>query len=275
MVLVIALLVMACCLCCALTGAAVVVGSFRPWSYDWGTVSLAQEYTEQTFPVGDSPYLEIDNATGPVTVRPGESGEIHVVAIKRGWRRADLNDIRIERIVRDDGVVLRTRHLSSGGNRSVKFEIRVPIDSRLKVRTATGNVAVYGLSQGAQVDVSTGDITIVDVGGEIEAIAATGSIEVLGASAPVRLQTSTGSIRYRGTPRGECRFDVATGSISLTLPDDPNVKLDLGTSTGWIRVGYEVYGQVRTRSVQGTIGSGDEGTILARTGTGNIALGRR
>ncbi|MFC2037891.1 DUF4097 domain-containing protein, partial [Chloroflexota bacterium] len=156
-----------------------------------------------------------------------------------------------------------------------KFEISAPMDSRLRVRTATGSVEVFGLSQGVQADVSTGDVTIVDVAGEIEADVATGSIEVLGASAPVRLETSTGDIRYQRTPQGECRFEAATGSISLTLPDAPNLKVDLGTSTGWIRVGYEVDGQVRTRSVRGAIGRGDEGTILATTGTGNITLGRR
>jgi DUF4097 and DUF4098 domain-containing protein YvlB len=100
-------------------------------------------------------------------------------------------------------------------------------------------------------------------------------MDVRGAAGTARLDTGAGSISYQGTPQGECRFETGAGNITLALPADLNIQVDLETRVGNIDVDFSVDGQVTRREVQGVIGSGAQGTIYAHSGAGNIDVVRR
>ena len=94
-------------------------------------------------------------------------------------------------------------------------------------------------------------------------------------SGTARLDTGAGNIDYQGTPQGECRFETGAGNITLALPADLNVQVDLDTGAGNIDVDYAVDGQVTRTEVNGVIGDGSQGSIYAQTGVGNIDVVRR
>jgi DUF4097 and DUF4098 domain-containing protein YvlB len=98
---------------------------------------------------------------------------------------------------------------------------------------------------------------------------------VRGGMDQVRLDTSSGSIKYEGTPTGDCRFTTGSGGITLMLPADLNVTVDLQTGSGDIDLDFDVDGRVTKDDVEGTIGSGDQGKIHASTESGGIDLLRR
>jgi hypothetical protein len=273
-VVVVVALAIACC--CALLAAALLLGGIRVGSTDWGgATSLYQERTEYSFTAGDAPTLEIDNATGPVTVRAGEGNAIEVVAIKRAMRRSDVDRNEVDLVPKDDGLIVKAWQMPGVRGASVSLEITAPPDTRVEVHNGTGTIDVTGFRNGASIETGTGDLTVIDVWGEIDAHAGTGSISVRGAAGPVSMDTGTGSLHYEGAPQGPCRFDVGTGSIRLALPGDLSATVDLGVGTGSVQSEFHVDGQVAKQSVRGTIGSGGESTIRANTGTGSIYLNRR
>jgi len=88
----------------------------------------------------------------------------------------------------------------------------------------------------------------------------------------VDLNTGVGNIDYKRRPSGINRFITGVGSITLTLPADINIRVDLETGVGSINVDFTVVGNVSNQRITGTIGSGQEGRIRARTGVGDIIL---
>jgi DUF4097 and DUF4098 domain-containing protein YvlB len=273
---VVALLAVAVICCCALLLAVLLLGGISVGRTDWsGATSLYQERTEYTLTAGETPGLEIDNATGPVVVRAGEGDEIQVVAIKRAMRRSDVDRNNVDVRPKDGGVVVKAWQDRGVRGASVSLEVSAPADAFVKVHNGTGTADVSGFRNGASLETGTGDLSVSGVLGEIRAHAGTGSIEVRDAAGPVSMDTGTGSLRYDGVPRGACRFDVGTGSIWLAVPADVNATVDLAVGTGSVKSEFPIDGQVTKRSARGTIGQGDACTIRADTGTGSIYLSRR
>ncbi len=272
---VVAVIAVVACIC-VVAAALAAVGWFASRPFVWGEVtSYEGERIEQAYQVGDAPSLEIDNFAGNVTVRAGESGVIRVVATKKVTRRSDLARIEVQIDERDGGLAIRTRRPSGFRNVSVELEITTPASTRLDLRDGAGNVSVQGLSGSLEVDTGAGNVDMDDVTGVIDAHTGAGNINVRGGAGTVRLDTGAGNIRYEGTPQGDCRFGTGAGNITLVLPADVNVKVNLDTGIGNIDVDFAVDGRVTRQEVEGTIGSGAQGTITASTGTGNIDVRRR
>ena len=86
--------------------------------------------------------------------------------------------------------------------------------------------------------------------------------------------SGSGGIEYQGAPQGDCRFETGSGSITLELPPDLSMEVNLDTGTGSLDVGYDVAGTVSRKEVRGVIGDGSHGSIRAHTGAGSIHLVR-
>jgi hypothetical protein len=246
--------------CCVVVAGAAVAGLLTtvPLSREVG-FGRVEERTEQIFTVGGAPTLEVDNFAGDVVVRRGDSGQIRVIITKRALNSGMLDRIDVDASEQDAGVRIRTsRPGAVSGNMSVDLEIFVPVDTRLELETLAGNVRVD------------------DVGGEISAHTNAGNVRVQGASAAVALGTSAGGIDYDGDPQGICTFDNGAGNITLRLPGDANVEVALNTGIGNISLGgFDVEGRISRTHVDGVIGTGEQATIEARTGVGNITIIRR
>ena len=250
------IVVVLCCCALAVVAAAVALFTTQPFDWTWST-SFQSERSEEAFAVGDAPSLTIDNFAGNVSVRSGQSGVIRVATTRKARTRGDLDRIEVAVSERDGGLVVKTDKPSSVYNASVELEITAPGGTRLDVDTGAGNLTIDGIT------------------GEIDAHSGAGDTDIRGAAGTARLDTGAGNVRYQGTPQGECRFETGAGNITLALPADPNVRVDLQTGIGNIDVDFSVDGEVTRAEVQGVIGSGAEGTIYAHTGAGNIDVVRR
>jgi hypothetical protein len=94
------------------------------------------------------------------------------------------------------------------------------------------------------------------------------------ASAIPRINAGVGNIDYSGRPGEGCRFTTGVGLIRLRLYSDVNITVDLSVAVGMIYLDFPVDGRVSSLPgvVRGTIGSGDEGHVYARSAVGNIYL---
>ncbi len=265
-IIVIAVLVIACCCVLALTAGAVGWLTSRYadiWTgpFDLGDLAdlsdlggLQRERVEEIFEVGATPDLEITNFAGAITVRAGEGDTVHVVATKRASSQSRLSRIEVDMQARGGGVVIRTRKSFDTGNASVDLEITAPAGSRVRVDTGAGEVDVQGIT--GQIDIHSG----------------AGSVDVRDAQGAVQVGLGAGQIRYEGTPSGNCRFETGVGEIILRLPESPDVRIDVGTGLGAVDVDFDVAGSVSPRSANGVIGTGRQGSIFAHTGAGSVRV---
>lgn len=86
------------------------------------------------------------------------------------------------------------------------------------------------------------------------------------------IRNGVGATSYEGRAGGVCRFSTGVGNITLRLPADVNVEVDLSAGVGSVTVGFPVTGQVSQHVVIGTIGTGTDGEIYAQAGVGSITV---
>jgi hypothetical protein len=65
---------------------------------------------------------------------------------------------------------------------------------------------------------------------------------------------------------------TGAGIITLRLPADVNVEIYLSVAAGTVRVDFPVVGQVNEHVVDGVIGTGADGRIVAQVGSGRIIV---
>lgn len=231
---------------------------------DWRQVKVtlpAEEWTErveETFEVGSAPELEVDSFAGRVTIHAGGDGSVQVVATKHVREGAGPGEIILEMSAEGSRihVTARPRRVNVA-NRWVELDITVPAQTALDVRAGAGAVEVRSVQ---------GDLTV-DAGA--------GGIEIKGAAGAARLTAGAGGIDYEGRPSGSCTFRVGAGGITLRLPADADVEVDLTAGLGGVNSQMPIAGRVSRHSIHGRIGTGEKGSVTATAGVGGIDLLRR
>jgi hypothetical protein len=264
----------------------------------------------QHYEVGESPVLTIDNFSGSISVRAKEEPAIEIVAHKQARRKSDLEKIKVDITKTRNGLAITTKRPPGLSNAWVQFEIIAPAGTQLDARTGAGSMRIEGIQGGVKAHSGSGGLVIVDALGGVSAHTGSGSIEVRGASGgtsvdsgsgslridrvrdelraetgsgsirvrdasgPARLRSGSGSLDYAGSPQGETTFQTGSGGITLLLPSDLDMTLDLHTGSGRVEVSHEMTGPVTASKgeVRGQVGSGEDASIWARTGSGNILL---
>lgn len=246
--------------CCALIVGGAVAGviGMVPLSREGGVGRVA-ETTEQVFEVEPAPELVVDNFAGNVVVDADGDGEVRVTVTKRAGNSSQMNDISVDLEGMEDGVrIVASAPSFAGGFRTVDIQVIVPADADLRLETGAGNIEVGGVI------------------GEMDAHTGAGNIEVQGAAGPVSLDTGAGEVDYAGEPRGECIFSTGAGNVTLRLPAELDAQVELHTGIGTIDLGgFDVDGEITNTEVDGVIGSGEDASIEARSGAGNVELDRR
>jgi hypothetical protein len=186
---------------------------------------------------------------------------------------------------------------------SLLITIRVPLDSRLRLRTASADAACRGrfadldataasgdlfiehVTGDAKVQIASGDVTAgqVDgelqvsgaagdvtaqhVGGAVDTSVASGSIDIGSAGAGVKAKTASGQVRIGATRRGTVKVRTASGDVAVGVRSGTGVWLDLGTISGRT-----------TNELDMTAGDGGEAahdlSVEVRTASGDIAISR-
>jgi DUF4097 and DUF4098 domain-containing protein YvlB len=255
----VAVTVVGCCGLVALAVGALGWGASQIRQVAWGPEILSgnhQQSVERTFEVGSEPLLDVTNFAGSLTVQAGEGDVIQVRATKRVSSERDLDQVEVAMSERGNGLLVRTKTLRNLKNASVDLEIKVPPGSRLELHTGAGSVQVRNIA------------------GQVTIYSGAGNIDLQGTTGSVRLGVGAGEIRYEGTPAGQCSFETGAGEITLRLPSDVGLEVDLGTGLGDIDVEFPVDGRVTQREVRGIIGDGEQGSVYAHTGVGSIRVSR-
>lgn len=208
--------------------------------------------------------LDVDGgANGGVSVLAWDRDEVRVEA--RVWADARSPE-RAEELARAVELLAARGRVDSEGPRTgrreswgVSWEIRVPRDSDIEVRTVNGGIRVE------------------DVAGAIEFRATNGGVRVTGAGGDVRGHTTNGGLHVAlSGDRAPAGVDVSTtnGGVTVVIPEGYSAELVAGTRNGGIDVDFPVTVRGRIgRELRTTLGDGGP-TIRAVTTNGHVRIRR-
>jgi len=148
-----------------------------------------------------------------------------------------------------------------GRSYAARFEIKVPRDVTLELKTSNGRVAVRNTDGAVHVITSNGPISIADVNGNLDlkssngrieivrsgadsirAVTSNGSIDVTAARGNADVRSSNGSIALRlvATPApAEVLARTSNGRILVEVPSDLSADLEMSTSNGAVHTDFE------------------------------------
>jgi DUF4097 and DUF4098 domain-containing protein YvlB len=120
---------------------------------------------------------------------------------------------------------------------------------KVKAASVSGNVNVSQVSGDVRANSVSGRVEVADVAGDIETESVSGRILINGArSKYVRAGTVSGRIAYAGTfePSGTYEFKTHSGSLRLLLPSDVGAQVKMETFSGSIDSDFPVTLQPNT-----------------------------
>ena len=239
--------------------------------------------------------LYLDTSGGDVEVRGVSGTGAHVVITTNLGDLEDSFDLRFDE---QPHAVRITAHRRSGASfwRShftLKFDIQVPRQTSLELKTGGGDVSTTELEGTLRLKTSGGDVGVDDVRGNLDAETSGGDMSVRQLSGDLMLHTSGGDIRAedisgrvdihssggdidvsltRGNAHGG---DVETSGGEVHVAVDPAVNLDVEASAGGGDIHSDitltVTGSVSESHLRGTLGKGGE-LLRLRSAGGDIRL---
>ncbi len=259
-----------------------------------GLPTLADTRIEKTLKLGPGGLFVLDSGGGGVTITGSSRSDVSVVITSK---RDDLESLVTFNF--EDGPetarVAMERIKKGGWNRglSLAYEIEVPHDTQLdirtsggsvtarqtrgeaKLRTSGGSIRVNDLEGPLNASTSGGSISVDTIDGDAKVSTSGGSISIVEAGGSVDAQTSGGSLTVafaRGNQSGGS-LETSGGGIRVKLDETANLDLDAHCSGGSVKsdLPVTVVGNISKNSLKGALGSG--GSILKlRTSGGSIRI---
>lgn len=220
------------------------------------------------FTVSTASTVVINNDTGNLQVRAGSTAsDVTILATKHASFGGNLNDVQVSYNQSSDAKTLTVNvNRSSGINffnsPGVDFEVTVPANTTLELKTNTGSVDVRGVSGQMSLRSNTGSVSMRD-----------GTL-----TSSSTLESNTGAITFNGSisQTGSYQFRTNTGSVTVTLPASSVFHVDATTDTGSISSdfpGVSVQHPNFTGAVaHSDVGSSPQATVTLSTNTGSITL---
>jgi DUF4097 and DUF4098 domain-containing protein YvlB len=221
-----------------------------------------------------------------------ESGDIWI----SGWDKNEVS-IKVEGIADEDmdslqmgqsGNIVRVRFSDSHGwSGYVRFDIQVPSQFDMNLRTSGGDIRLQGNLTGTiSGNTSGGDIRLGDVKGRLEMSTSGGDIMAGSVDGDAILHTSGGDIQVTNiTSRVELHTsggDITVGNVGKSMKastaggdvivGDVGGEADVSTAGGDIQVG-KVSGSATMKTAGGDIRlDGASGVVMAKTAGGDLHL---
>jgi Putative adhesin len=207
---------------------------------------------EKMFTVDGMPRLRVQNVSGEIAIRVGESGQVRVVAHKRvkggsadrAKRLLENVEVRIEQKGNDIFVEPHLYEqertwldLFRGKRFRVDFEITVPRETAVNAQTVSGDLDLNGTRGPARVESVSGDVNIADVQGPMRLKSVSGDVQCTDYVGAVEGSSVSGDVDIRGRVRA-CELHTVSGDISVDLePEAGGRECRLKTISGDVEVG--------------------------------------
>jgi len=263
--------------------------------------------------------LKLSNANGAVKVTTWDKPEVWIRAEKRMrvrekrsgflWLKSRLpfktireteehfQKLQVEISGDDKSIIVETKFPKheQGVNLGVDYQIRVPRQAQLDLKTSNGQVSVAGVSGTVKMRSSNGQLIAEDLQGTLSANTSNGKVRVSRLQGDAEVSTSNGKVICEDisgnlqvhTSNGEVRVihpgplsatdqitcRTSNGRIELSLGAGSSFDLDAGTSNGNISTDFPVtvVGKISKQHLSGKVGTGGAKVDL-HTSNGSISI---
>jgi DUF4097 and DUF4098 domain-containing protein YvlB len=220
------------------------------------TLSSAQTPQQFKFNAGPDTAVSITNDFGDVNVHPGTGRQVIVSA------SPSSQSIKVEATQSGNRIDVRTRRVQQGISDPVNYEVTVPMDARVSVRTAQGQIQIEKLKGDVTAETDSGKISVSDIGsahvhlrslsgpmsvsnvrnGHVELSSIGGPIDMNAVNGPyVSANTTDGKITYRGNFGGAGDYSLTThkGDIDVFLPAKGSYPLNAHSIKGTVESDFQ------------------------------------
>lgn len=197
----------------------------RDWDQDRGPRET--ETIDRTLSLQPGGTIRLKTFSGRVNITGGSGGQVVVKAVRRATRDR-LDDIKLEITQSGNTIEIDANHrVVERRNDNVvetDFDIQVPTQVRLDLRTFSAPVTVANVSGDLVVDGFSSDVRLTDVAGPLRVKTFSGGITVQAQSwndgDDLNVETFSGDVTLRlpATARGDLAFDSFSGSFNSDLP---------------------------------------------------------
>jgi DUF4097 and DUF4098 domain-containing protein YvlB len=254
--------------CCALLLAPITRG---------GQENASRSF-EKTLTLGVNQTLSLESKFGQVTIH-GENGRearitatIRAQAGSQGEAEKNVDEIKIEVSQDAGGIKVRTVYpedhvilrIHKGPSYSVDYDIAVPTDAKLWVRTGFGNLEVRGVQGWADIENKNGQLVSRDSGstklvnsfGPVEARGATGNVTIVNNNGPVEVSSVKGALdvqdRFAAITAtgidGQVTITGGNGAVELTNAGAATISNSFGSITA-----RNIHGSLTAKNNNGSI----------------------
>jgi len=259
------------------------------------SVAIAETKKEFRYAVGHNANVSVDTQYGAISVRPGASSEVVVHATAQSDKALIDSQQRGNRIE----VVSRASSSPDPQVDRVDYEILVPADATVSLRSSTGPLSAEHLQgdlslEGADAvvdvrDVSNGHVhvttmrgpvTLTDVSnGHVEISSISGDVTLKSVTGPlVQANSGSGKILYTGDfgSGGDYKFTTHTGDIMAVVPANVSADFKAHSMTGKVQNDFQLQPHQyhpfeQGRAFFGTVGKAASAVVL-RSFSGRIRL---
>ena len=217
-----------------------------------------------TFRVGAQPKIIIKDDAGAIRVYAG--GEEHQVVVQATKRKRLIGgeiDMHYDQNTSKNSITVKANNgWPFIGGKWVDFDITVPRNADLELKTDAGTITVNGIS------------------GQMSCITDAGTVKVSDAwlRGNSKLKTDAGTITFSGAldPSGSYEMTTDAGTVSVTLPPDASFRLDAKTDVGSINSDFPLTVQPNFPGGKARcdVGQPPYASLKLRTDVGSISIRR-
>ena len=264
------------------------------------SVAIAESRKEYRFNVGPQANVSVDTRYGAISVKPGSANQVLITAA------AKSDKVEVESLQNGNRIEVGSRLLPGADQQSgrVDYELLVPADATVHLRSSTGPITADGLKgdvtlEGADAQVEarnqsrghlvvqtmSGPITLNEVhNGHVEITSISGDIHLNSVTAQlVKVDSTSGKIFYSGDfgLGGDYKFSTHTGDIEALVPATASAEFSAQSLQGQVQNDFPLQPRQHshisldaTRAFIGTAGKAASGVVM-RSFSGKIRLKQR
>jgi DUF4097 and DUF4098 domain-containing protein YvlB len=227
---------------------------------------LAQRETEtvdRTLSLNPGGTLRLKTFSGRVTITGAGGSQVVIKAVRRATRER-LDDIKLDIRQTGNEIVIdaNDRQVERRNDNVVEtdFDIQVPSQTSLELRTFSAPVSVTGVSGRLTVDGFSSDVRLIDVAGPLHVKTFSGGVEVRSA---------------RWSDGDDLDVNTFSGDVTLMLPDNARGDLTFDSFSGTFNSALPVTMQSSSRrNFRGQLNGGGTTDFRLKTFSGSVNIRR-
>jgi len=233
---------------------------------NWGDGSRRRHCEMKEFSVAASGGVKVDGRqNGGVSVKGWDRNEVLVRARIEGYGASEEEAQGITRQIHVEtaGAQVRAEGPEMNGNRgwSVSYEVFVPRQSDLSLKTHNGGISISGVRGHIEFDAVNGGVSLKELSGQVSGHTVNGGLAIALAGS-----------RWDGEGM---TVKTTNGGVSLTVPENYSARLETSTVNGGLRFDFPITMQGKIeRDVAVDLGGGGA-TIRATTTNGGVSVKRK